>query len=240
MFDFSGKTAILTGAGKGIGHAVAIGLAKGGANLVLLDISEENLKTTAAEAESYGVRVKAIRVDVAREDEVRAAVADAMATFGRVDILINNAGIYPVSDFVTSKSEDWKKLIDINILGTMYAAHAVLPGMLENGYGRIVNIGSVAGHYGIAHFVDYSMTKGAVISFTRALAKAVTPNGITVNCVSPGTIDVTGVEKNSQLSFIGREGTPEECASVILFLASEEASYVSGQEYLVDGCRRMV
>lgn len=240
MFDFSGKTAILTGAGKGIGRAVAIGLAKGGADLVLLDINEENLATTAAEAESYGARVKAIRVDVAREDEVRAAVAEAIATFGQVHILINNAGIYPVSDFVTSRSEDWKKLIYINILGTMYAAHAVLPGMLENGYGRIVNIGSVAGHYGLSYFVDYSMTKGAVIAFTRALAKAVTSKGVTVNCVSPGSIDVTGEQKMPQHSFTGRSGTPEECANVVLFLASDEASYVSGQEYLVDGCRRLM
>jgi NAD(P)-dependent dehydrogenase (short-subunit alcohol dehydrogenase family) len=240
MFDYSGKTAILTGAGKGIGHAVAVGLAKGGANLVLLDVNEENLKSTAAEAEGYGVRVKALRVDVAKEDEVRAAVADTIATFGKVDILINNAGIYPPSDFLTSRSEDWKKLIDINILGTMYAAHAVLPTMIENGYGRIVNIGSVAGHYGLSWFVEYSMTKGAIISFTRALAKAVTPKGVTVNCVSPGTIDVNGVKKNSDFSFVGREGTPEECANVILFLASDEASYVSGQEYLVDGCRKMM
>lgn len=240
MFDYSGKTAILTGAGKGIGHAVAVGLAKGGANLVLLDVNEENLKSTAAEAGGYGVRVKALRVDVAKEDEVRAAVADTIATFGKVDILINNAGIYPPSDFLTSRSEDWKKLIDINILGTMYAAHAVLPAMIENGYGRIVNIGSVAGHYGLSWFVEYSMTKGAIISFTRALAKAVTPKGVTVNCVSPGTIDVNGVKKNSDFSFVGREGTPEECANVILFLASDEASYVSGQEYLVDGCRKMM
>ena len=240
MFDYSGKIAVLTGAGKGIGRAVALGLAKGGASIVLCDINEALLRETAAQAEALGARVLALCVDVACEDAVRDAIKQAETTFGRVDILINNAGIYPVSDFVESKSADWKRLIDINILGTMYASHAVLPGMLARGYGRIVNIGSVAGHYGLSYFVDYSMTKGAVIAFTRALAKAVTPKGITVNCVSPGSIDVNGIKKNTQHSFVGREGTPEECASVVLFLASDEASYVSGQEYLVDGCRRLM
>jgi NAD(P)-dependent dehydrogenase (short-subunit alcohol dehydrogenase family) len=110
--------------------------------------------------------------------------------------------------------------------------------MIENGYGRIVNIGSVAGVYGLSYFVDYSMTKGAIISFTKALAKLVSSKGVTVNCISPGTIDVTGGGSNSDFSFIGRPGTPEECANVILFVASDEASYVSGQNYLVDGCRK--
>lgn len=240
MFDFTGKTALLTGAGRGIGRAIALGLAKGGANLILCDINEEALKATGAEAAAYGVRVKTVCLDVADEAAVRAAVAAAIAEFGRVQILINNAGIYPVSDFVESKSADWKRMIDINILGTMYTSHAILPHMLEQGYGRIVNIGSVAGHYGLSYFVDYSMTKGAVIAFTRALAKAVTPKGVTVNCVSPGSIDVTGEQKMPQHSFTGRSGTPEECANVVLFLASDEASYVSGQEYLVDGCRKLM
>ncbi|MBQ8351466.1 MAG: SDR family oxidoreductase [Clostridia bacterium] len=240
MFDFSEKTAFLTGAARGIGRAIALGLAKGGAKIVLCDINEEALAATAREAEALGAQVLPLRVDVACEEAVRAAIKQAEETFGKIDILINNAGIYPVSDFVESKSEDWKRMIDINILGTMYACHAALPGMLARGYGRIVNIGSVAGHYGLSYFVDYSMTKGAIISFTRALAKAVTPKGVTVNCVSPGSIDVNGIKKNTQHSFTGREGTPEECASVVLFLASDEASYVSGQEYLVDGCRKLM
>ncbi len=240
MFDFTGKTALLTGAGRGIGRAIALGLAKGGANLILCDINEEALKATGAETAAYGVRVKTVCLDVADEAAVRAAVAAAIAEFGRVQILINNAGIYPPRNFLESTSADWKRMIDINILGTMYASHAVLPNMLENGYGRIVNIGSVAGHYGLSWFVDYSMTKGAVIAFTRALAKAVTPKGVTVNCVSPGSIDVTGDEHMTEFSFVGRSGTPEECANVVLFLASDEASYVSGQEYLVDGCRRLM
>lgn len=112
--------------------------------------------------------------------------------------------------------------------------------MIENGYGRIVNIGSVAGVYGLSWFVDYSMSKGAIISFTKALAKAVSGKGVTVNCVSPGSISATGSSVMKDFSFVGRAGTYEEIANVVLFVASDEASYVSGQNYLVDGCRKQM
>lgn len=122
----------------------------------------------------------------------------------------------------------------------MYLSHEVLPSMIENGYGRIVNIGSVAGVYGLSWFVDYSMSKGAIISFTKALAKAVSSKGITVNCVSPGSVAPEGSEQMKEFSFVGRAGTYEEIANVILFVASDEASYISGQNYLVDGCRKQM
>ena len=238
--SFNGKTAFITGAGKGIGKAIALGLAAKGANLVLADLNEENVSQTAGEAEALGVKVQTAILDVSDEAAVHAAVDRAIETFGQLHILVNNAGIYrPKNDFMTVSSDVWKKKIDINILGTMYAAQAVLPHMVEKGYGRIVNIGSVAGVYGLSYFVDYSMTKGAVIAFTKALAKYVTDKGVTVNCVSPGSIDVSGGTSNvSEHSFMGRAGTPEECANVVIFLASDEASYVSGQNYLVDGCRK--
>ena len=138
-----------------------------------------------------------------------------------------------------SISAEWKKKIEVNILGTMYCVSAVLPHMIKNHYGRIVNIGSVAGSYGIANMADYSMTKGGVIAFTKALAKETAPYGITVNTVSPGSINVTEEENvMPEHSFMGRAGTPEECASVVVFLSSDEASYVSGQDYRVDGCRK--
>jgi len=237
--NFAGKTALITGAGHGIGRAIAEGLAKRGASLILLDINEANLAAAAEACRAYGVRVKGALLDVSNEDAVRAAVAEAIQDFHQVHILINNAGVYIASDFLTSDSSVWKRSIDINILGTMYPTHAILPHMIEHGYGRIVNIGSVAGVYGINYFVDYSMTKGAIISFTKALAKLVSDKGITVNCVSPGSIDVKGGKKPmKEHSFIGRAGTPEECANAVIFLASDEASYISGQNYLVDGCRK--
>ena len=238
--NFQGKTAFVTGAGKGIGRAISEGLAKGGASLIIADINEANLADTASSCMALGARVKSIVLDVSDEAAVRASIAESIEEFSQIHILINNAGIYRASDFLTSDSSEWKRYIDINILGTMVPTHALLAHMLDHGYGRIVNIGSVAGVYGINYMVDYSMTKGAIISFTKALAKLVSGNGVTVNCVSPGSIDVTGKNPPNDQSFVGRMGTPEECANVVLFLASDEARYVSGQNYLVDGCRKMM
>jgi 3-oxoacyl-[acyl-carrier protein] reductase len=234
--DFKGKTAFVTGAAKGIGRATAIGFAKGGANVILSDISD--LTEVYEQVKEINENVIKIKFDVSDEAAARSAVAEALEKFGRIDILVNNAGIFPHSEFISSSSEQWKKVFDINVLGTMYLSHAVLPSMLENGYGRIVNVGSVAGVYGLSWFVDYSASKGAVISFTKALAKAVSGKGVTVNCVSPGSVAEKGSDRMKDFSFVGRAGTYEEIANVILFVASDEASYVSGQNYLVDGCRK--
>lgn len=237
--DFTGKVAFVTGAGHGIGREVAEGLAKRGASLILADINKEHLLSTQQACVAHGARVKSVLLDVSDEVAVRSAVKESIGELGQIHILINNAGIYIGNDFISSDSAVWKRCIDINILGTMYPTHAVLPHMIERGYGRIVNVGSVAGEYGISYFVDYSMTKGAIISFTKALAKLVADKGITVNCISPGSIDVTGGNNSmKEHSFMGRAGTPQECANVILFVASDEASYISGQNYLVDGCRK--
>ena len=236
--DFKGKTAFVTGAAKGIGRATAIGFAKGGANLILADIAD--LTEAYEQVKEINENVMKINFDVSDEAAARSAVAEALEKFGRIDILVNNAGIFPHSEFISSSSEQWKKVIDINVLGTMYLSHAVLPSMLENGYGRIVNVGSVAGVYGLCWFVDYSASKGAVISFTKALAKAVSGKGVTVNCISPGSVAEKGSDRMKDFSFVGRAGTYEEIANVILFVASDAASYVSGQNYLVDGCRKQM
>ena len=236
--NFEGKVAFVTGAARGIGRACAEGFAKRGASVILADMNEENLMAASEACRAYGVKVKSIVLDVSDEAAVRASIDESIREFGKIHILVNNAGIYKGNNFLESDSEVWKKYIDVNILGTIYPTHAILPHMIENGYGRIVNIGSVAGVYGLSYFVDYSMTKGAIISFTKALAKLVSSKGVTVNCISPGTIDVNGRDSNPDFSFIGRSGTPEECANVIIFVASDEASYVSGQNYLVDGCRK--
>ena len=140
----------------------------------------------------------------------------------------------------TSTKTAEKKKIEINVLGTMYFTRALIASMIQNRYGRVVNVSSVAGVYGIRNMVDYSTTKGAINAFTLALAKEVTEFGVTVNSVSPGNIlSDSNLEKdNPELSFAGRSGTNKECADVICFLASEKASYVSGQNYIVDGCRK--
>ena len=236
--DFSGKAAFVTGVSHGIGKAIALGLAKNNAALFLCDIDKAGLKETAKAVNELGAQVEICGLDVSDEAAVHAVMDKAILRFGKIDILINNAGIYNTFGlFQNSNSVDWKKKIEVNILGTMYPTHAVLNHMIANRYGRIVNIGSVAGVYGIPNMTDYAMTKGAVIAFTKSLAKETAPFGVTVNAVSPGSISVNG-EDMPEHSFTGRAGTPEECANVVLFLASDEASYVSGQNYLVDGCRK--
>ena len=237
--NFSGKTAFVTGAARGIGKAIALGFAKRGANVVITDILAEELSKTEKEIEETGARVKSIVLDVTDEASVKNAVEESIREFGQIHILVNNAGIYISHDFVTSDSSIWKRTFDVNVLGTMYPTHSVLPHMIERGYGRIVNIGSVAGIYGISCFVDYSASKGAIIAFTKALSKLVADKGITVNCISPGSIDVHGGNcPMPEHSFMGRAGTPEELASAVLFAASDEASYMTGQNIPVDGCRK--
>ena len=241
--DFSGKTAIVTGAAAAIGRATALQFAQNHADLVLVDMDGEKLEEIRKEIADMGCNVLAFPIDISNEDDVRNATQQALDHFGKIDILVNNAGIWRRKmPFVETNSDMWKRYIDVNILGTMYFTHAVLPNMLENGYGRIINIASVAGVYGNANMTDYSMTKGALIAFTKALAKEVVEKGVLVNAVSPGS--VSGPEydqdgfKPSELAFMGRTGTHREFANVICFLASDEASYISCQNIQVDGCRK--
>ena len=237
--NFNEKTAFITGAARGIGKAIALGFAKNGANVIISDILKNELMKTEQEIASLGTKVKSIILDVTDECAVESSISESICEFGQIHILVNNAGIYPSGNFIESKSSDWKRVLNINILGTMYPTHSILPHMIENNYGRIINIGSVAGVYGISYFVDYSASKGAIIAFTKALSKVVADKGITVNCISPGSIDVSGGSNNmSEFSFTGRAGTPEELANAVLFAASDEASYMTGQNILVDGGRK--
>lgn len=237
--NFQGKAALVTGASRGIGLATAVKLAKNHADLVLVDIDAEGLEAARQQLAEYGVKVLTYVCNVADEARVKEVCADAEKQLGKIDILVNNAGIYRAHcvPFAQSESAFWKDKIEVNILGTLYFTRALLGGMLERHYGRIINLGSVAGVYGIANMADYSMTKGAIIGFTHALAKEVTAEGVLVNTVSPGSID-DNPDSMPVHSFMGRAGSFAECAEVICFLASDEASYVAGQNYIVDGCRR--
>lgn len=238
MYNFKNKNAIITGAGKGIGKATAIKLANDGCNLFLIDIDEEALNKTKDLMENYNVDIEAKKIDISNEADVNHAVSDYIKRNKKIDILVNNASIYHHHcSFETSDTNEWKNKININILGTVFMCKAVVGHMINNKYGKIINLASVAGVYGDASMVDYATTKGAIIAFTKSLAKEISGCGINVNAVSPGTIDV-GSGNLPEHSFIGRSGTPEECANLIAFLASDEASYISGQNYQIDGCRR--
>lgn len=238
--NFENKTALITGAAVGIGRAAAINFARHGASLILLDLDIEKLESVKAELSEYTSDVRIFKCDVS--DEV--AVNKIAEEVGKVDILVNNAALWRCwSEFIDTPTEEWKKFLDINIMGVVYMTRAFLPGMLERKYGRVINIASVAGVYGNANMVHYSATKGALISMTKALAKEVSDKGVTVNSVSPGSVspasnpDITYTEE-STLSFAGRTGSGLENANLICFLASDEASYISGQNIQIDGCRK--
>lgn len=241
--EFQGKTAIITGAAVGIGRAVGMVLAEGGANVVLVDLNPETLATTEKEIKAITENVLAITCDVSDNEAVQEAVKKANARFGKVDILVNNAGLWRQRGYFTEVSLDlWKRFLDVNVMGTVNFTKAVIDEMIENGYGRIINVASVAGVYGGKRFCHYSATKGALIAFTKSLAKEVATQGITVNAVSPGTVspsDNRDIDfyKESTLSHMGRTGTNRENADLICFLASEKAGYISGQNIQIDGCR---
>ncbi len=245
MFDFKGKTTLITGASVGIGRATALEMAKAGANLVLLDVDFEKLESVQKEIDD-GNKVLILKCDISDQGAVEQCTKTALEQFGKIDILVNNAAIWRVrSSFAEMELETWRNLFDINVHGTAYMTKAVLPGMLKQGYGRIINVASVAGVYGNANMACYSATKGAVISFTKALAKEVGPQGILVNAVSPGTVTSS---KNSdpdfslpsELSYAGRTGTARENANLICFLASDKSGYINGQNIQIDGGRKKI
>ena len=242
--DFKGKVAMVTGASVGIGRAVALQLAQRGADLLLLDINEETLSQVCRELEAFGSKVVARVCDVSREDAVNTAVQEALAQLGKIDILINNAALWrSQAAFVAVTTDEWRQYLDVNVMGVVHCTKAVLDGMLERGWGRIINVASVAGVYGNAKMVHYSATKGAVIAMTKALAKETTEKGVLVNAVSPGSVSSSAdsdidAYTPSELSFMGRTGTDRENANLICFLASDAASYISGQNIQIDGCRK--
>ena len=244
--DFNGRIALITGAAVGIGRAVALLLAERGADLCLLDINEEKLTAVQAECAAFGRDVRIFACDVSDEARVNAALSEALAHFGRIDLLVNNAALWRQSaTFLELSTADWRKFFDINLFGTVFVTKAVLPTMIEHHYGRIVNVGSVAGVYGNRKMSHYSATKGAVISLTRALAKEVAEDGVTVNAVSPGTVtsstneDMDAVTPN-ELNYMGRTGSDRENAELICFLLSDAAAYISGQNIQIDGCRKKI
>jgi len=244
--NFNGKTALITGASVGIGRAVAHLMAHNGAKVILLDINMDKLNSVKEELKEYAENVLIYQCDVSDEISVNETVKDATDKFGTVDILVNNAALWrDFNDFMDVTTDEWKKYIDINVMGVVYLTRSVLPGMLDKNYGRIINVASVAGVYGNKRMVHYSATKGAVISMTKGLAKEVADKGITVNSISPGTVSPSqdpdmNAHVPSNLSYMGRTGTDMENANLICYLAGDEAAYISGENIVIDGCRKIL
>ena len=238
---FENKVAMVTGASVGIGRACAVRLAKEGAKLVLFDINAEQLDKVKEEVAPYTTDVLTYTCDVSDEAAVNAAVADAMQHFGRIDVLINNAGIadYDLINVITPAR--WRRLFAVNVDGAFYCIRAALPHMLRQQSGCILNVSSMWGQVGASCEAAYSATKGAILALTKALAQELGPSGIRVNAVAPGVIqtdmcahvDPSVMEGLRQQTPIERLGTPEDIARAMVYLA--DAEFVTGQVLPVNG-----
>ena len=248
---FHDKVAIVTGGASGIGRATALALGVEGATVVVADINLEGADAVACAIRENGGCAQPHRVDVTDAGSARTLVTDTVGAHGRVDILVSNAGWDQAKPFVDTDEEFWDRVIAINYRGHLAMAKAVLPTMIEHESGRIVTVASDAGRVGSTGEVVYSGAKGAVIAFTKGLAREVARHGITVNCVAPGLTDtpllagMTGGAEKLMAAIVrsiplGRVGKPEEVARAILFFASSDADYVTGQTLSVNGGLTMV
>ena len=246
MEDLLGKVAMVTGAGRGIGRAIALRLARDGADLVVADVDLESAKNVAAEIRQIGRRALAEKIDVTQKAQVRATVDRAIAELGRLDILVNNAGILgPTTSVADTPEEEWDRCIAVHLKGAFLCCQAVVPHMIRQGYGKIVSMASVAGKEGNPNLAAYSVAKAGIICLTKSLAKEVATLGINVNCISPTVIEtdlIKGMDPAQMAPLLAkipmsRTGKPEEAAALVKFLVSDEAAFVTGQCYDLSGGR---
>ena len=239
------KNVLITGASGGIGEAMCREFAKNGYNVVIhYNSSEEAALKLQQEIESqYQVKAVPIKADLRNSDEVKALARKATAILGNTDVLINNAGVAYLTLFQTADDNKVRELFDINLMSAMNLTKEILPSMIRNQSGRIINISSMWGIAGASCEVHYSASKSALIGFTKALAKEVGPSGITVNCIAPGYIDTkmnSSIDDESVAEIVeatpmGRKGRPEDISALAMFLAGENADFITGQVISVDG-----
>lgn len=243
MYDFSGKIAVITGAAKGLGAAMAQRFLEDGAQgVAMLDLTQDALTATAARLDPTGTRTQTVICNVADYQSVEAAFVEILARFGRVDILVNNAGI--TRDCLAAKmtAEQFDPVVQVSLNGAFYCARQVMGGMRERGWGRIISLSSIA-HHGNVGQVNYSAAKAGIVGLTKTLSNELVSKNITVNCIAPGIINTdiikTVPEKQMeaflQMIPMHRFGEPEEVAGLAAFLASDEAAYISGQCIEING-----
>lgn len=238
------KVAIVTGASQGIGKEIALHLAKNGAKVVVADITDKMLEV-ANEIKSSGSQGLAVKCDITKMEEVENMVDNTIKKFSRIDILVNNAGIYPFKPFLEITEQDWDRVLNINLKGTFHCVKAVVSKMVSQKYGKIINISSMAGStVGFPNQAHYSASKAGIVGLTKTLAIELAPFGININAIAPGPIVPTGTKTTNNIEAmeqirkiipIGRMGQPEDVANLVLYLASDESSFITGQCIVIDG-----
>ena len=245
MFDLSGRVALVTGTSRGLGQYFARALARAGADLALTSRDKKALAPFAAEIEALGRKTFSVDLDVRDHASIQAAVAAVEAHFGKIDILVNNAGCNIRKPALDVTWDDWNTILDTNLRGTFFVAQAVARGMVQRGYGRIVNIGSVTSVAGYAGLAPYGASRGGTRQLTMSLADDWGSHGVTVNCLAPGWFKTNQnkvmYENAEWVAYltdripVKRPGRPDDLDGAVVFLASEESRYVTGQTLLVDG-----
>ena len=238
MFNYSNKTALVTGASRGIGKTIAMMLAKNGVKVIGVATSKESLKSI-----ENIENILPFCCDISDENSIEELYHFAKKNADAIDILVNNAGIHMDNILLRMKKEEWHKVLDVNLNGPFYLTKILLKDMIKNKNGRIINISSISGTDGNKGQSNYSASKGGLLAFTKSLAKEVGLRNITVNCIAPGVIetdmisDLTDTVKNDYLDRIPLKkfGKPEDIGKMILFLSSDEASYITGQTFYIDG-----
>jgi len=238
------NVAIVTGGGGSIGRAVCLELAGEGATVVVIDVDQCRAQAVADEIRTAGTEALALELDVRQRADVQKMTETVLARLGRIDILVNSAGGSAREKsalFHESDPETLDCVLGVNLMGTLHCTRAVLNPMIERGRGKIVNVASIVAMHGKARHVDYATAKGGIIALTKSLAIEVGPLGINVNCVSPGLVPRNPEREGHvvRTNFLGRICTPEDVAHLVAFLVSEEAAFITGQNYVIDGGRSL-